>query len=218
MPAWDSNAYLRRLHRATLRAVLLCLAAVPAWLLLGAWLGDHDVWIVGGVIAGIFVLYAAWHLPALLDPRRHASFRALAAYGDPEQVAQALAVEIARGGQTVLGVTVGREWMLIPSFARLDAVRPADVMWTYPKVTTTRYYGVIPVNRRHDAIIVTRGRQYTVNGKEKTVHELIRTVHHAAPWAHVGYTDRLSVLFERRNRETTFGYVDSRREQMLAGG
>jgi hypothetical protein len=218
MPAWDSNAYLRRLHRTALRAVLVCLAGALAAALLGYWMDDRDVWIIFGIAGACALGYALWLSPALLDPRLHGSYRGLAAYGDPESVSQALAVEIARGAPQVLGVTLGREWIIIPSFTRLDAVRPADVMWMYPKVTTTRYYGVIPVNRRHDAVILTRRREFTVNGKEKTVKGLVIALHQVAPWAHAGYSDRLKVLFENRNRATTFGYVDARREQIVAGG
>lgn len=217
MPAWDSNAYLRRLHRTTLRAALLCLGGALGGVLFGFWVDDSDVWIVIGIAAACAAGYALWLAPVLLDPRRHRCFRDLSAYGDPEQVAHALAVELARGAPAMLGVTFGREWIIVPSFARLDAVRPADVMWTYPKVTTTRYYGVIPVNRRHDAVILTRRREFTVNGKEKAVKALVLALHQAAPWAHVGYSDRLKVLFEQRNRAATFGYVDARRSEMVAG-
>jgi hypothetical protein len=220
MSEWKSNTYLRRLHRLTLRTVLLCMAAAVGILALNTWGGDGQVPIAGVVAIAALMGYAFWLGQALWNPRRHAGYRALAAYGDPEKVARSVAAELDAGGDALLGLFLGSEWIVISTFTGLHAVRPADVMWIYPKVTERRAYGIITISRSHDAVILTRhrARPFRLRGSEANVQRLLAALRRVAPWAHAGYTDRESVLFERRNRATTFGYVDARRETMLAGG
>lgn len=219
MSEWKSNAYLRRLHRRTLVPVLICLAAAVGILALNTWGGDGQVPIPVVVAIAALLGYAGWLGRTLWDPRRHASYRALAAYGDPEKVARSVAAELDGGGHTLLGVFLGSEWIVVSTFTGLHAVRPADVMWIYRKVTESRTYG-ITIRSSYEAVILTRhrSRPFQQGGSEKNVQRLLGALQRAAPWAHAGYSERQSVLFERRNRATTFGYVDARREQILAGG
>jgi len=220
LSSWGSNLYLRRLHQTSVVAVLLFLVALPVIFLIFFRLVDHPVFrFGGGLLAVAAVVCAVGLAPALVDPRNHDSYRALAKYGDPEGVAQALAVEMVRGGHTSLGVVIGREYLVIPSITRLDGVRRTDVMWIYPRVTTTRYYGIIPGNRRHEAVILTRHREFTLLGlTKKKVDDLLRAVHHAAPWAQVGYTDELCELFSGDRRAFAFQQIDARREGMAVAG
>jgi hypothetical protein len=224
-----AQAFLGRIRRSAtrqsaVRLLFLLLFVALAALMWGVW-PMVAIFAIGAVVAAVKL---AGRLPSALDPRRDECFRALAAYGDPDQAAAEVGRALAGPAPRLLKVLVSPEWIVFPD---LTAVRPRDLMWLYRNQTTTvrKTYGMETGRSvTHSAIVVVRrldvGKgarvplKKEIAGTQDAVQGLLIGLSRAAPWAVSGYSKELEAAFGLAAYEKTFQQVDGRRATMQPAG
>lgn len=114
-----------------------------------------------------------------------------------------------------LGATFTPNWIVVPDTFRVNATHVVDTIWSYPKLTT-KFYFIVPVARKHSAVLLTRsGRRLEVTGaNEAEVLEWVRFVKQRAPWAQIGYDERLDrECYTEEGRSRLVAAVDARRSK-----
>jgi hypothetical protein len=135
-----------------------------------------------------------WRVAARQDPEAHPSVQALARYGAPQSVAEAIESEM-RGGEseTVGGhTTLTAHWLLYRTIYGFSVVSLAELVWLYEKVTTTKYMGVIPMGKRREAVLLDAKRKVVrIGGRKGVVESLLQQAGARAPWAAAGFSAQI---------------------------
>jgi hypothetical protein len=180
----------------------------------------------GGARFGLLCMaaLAAWSLWKLkqaverrADPLRHPSLRALAVYGDPRVVADAISAEIAAGNPRRQGASarLTRNWILIEDWFGFRAMATHDVAWIYKKVTK-HSVNFVPTGKSYAAVVHSqRGVTFEIAGNDAQTDEALREVYQRAPWALVGYEAAAVAAMQGARRAETIAHVAARRDEML---
>jgi hypothetical protein len=89
-------------------------------------------------------------------------------------------------------------------------------MWAYMKVTQHRTNG-IPTGKTYTALVWDRhGMCITINGREKTIRDMLEGILSRAPWAFGGYAADIEKTW-KANRAGFIGAVDQRRTSVPTG-
>lgn len=175
---------------------------------------DPGAWI-GGVVA------AALFLPALRNarkwlarrgaPERHPILLALARHGPVRETTLVIDAEAGQGARDLGGgATLTASWLLKRRLFGLTAVRPADVVWVYTRVTRHSLH-FVPVGKSFTVVVCDRhGSKLEVPGSETQTVTTLREVLGQAPWAFGGYTKDLEAVWKRQ-RAVMIQAVDARR-------
>lgn len=96
----------------------------------------------------------------------------------------------------------GREALLTPSWlvvsggSRFAVRRLEDLVWAYPKTTTTRLNWVIPIRRSHSVVFRSDGGpEAEAKCSKEGAAELLRLAAASCPWIVLGYSEELASLW-----------------------
>jgi len=136
----------------------------------------------------------------------------------------ALDPSIRRSGPILLPL-----WLVSIGGNTFSLLSSSDVVWVAPYVVTERFYGIIPLSKKHIVRVFGRARQVVaIEAPESSVQEVLKIFYQWAPWAVIGAdpamharfgTARtaLAQLFSKQpSRAALIAAIDKRREQFLA--
>lgn len=174
---------------------------------------------IAGIVSALALGWALWATSRAVTPAGHPALMYLAAMPGQSlaEASQAIAADIKARRTTKMrdGVqlTAGH---LVQSTALGFKVLPlADLLWTYPIVTTKKLYGVIPTGKSHSAAFFFVGKQMTLKGSEKQTMDAMRHVSYAAPWTLIGHSGDIEKAY-KKDRKNLIGFIQGRRMQSLA--
>src|SRR5262245_55655580 len=87
-------------------------------------------------------------------------------------------------------------WLVSVTQSSFSLLSASDVVWVTPYKVTRRLYSVIPISRSHQVHVVSRTRQsVALQVPQDRVGDVLRTLHHWAPWAVVGPDPTMEARF-----------------------
>lgn len=155
------------------------------------------------LLCGFNIGRASWGLGS---PALHPVARALARFGDPIQIAEAIDKEIATGPVLQVGkATVSSLWLLRPTVFGLLTCQLADIVWAYHLI----------LNGDSMAVVAQRnGKAFGIPLKKDVVPRLLTEIYTRVPWVQRGYD--LDTLKRWQKQKADFiAAVDQRRQQQL---
>ncbi len=149
------------------------------------------------------------------DPLKHPIMKKLGRFGDPQNVAQQIEMELVGEPVKVGGLRFTKTWMLQEMSSTLNATRFNDVVWAYKRITQHRTNG-IPTGKTYSALIYDRyGAIITINGKENVVDNTINEILRRAPGTVPGYSAEIQKMWNS-NRAGFIAHVDQKRREAVA--
>lgn len=151
-------------------------------------------------------------------PGRHPALVKLAATVDVPLTSMSRAIEADlqnRQDVRLSGYQLAGTHLLKTGGLTFDARSLGDLVWAYPEVTKKKIYYVIPAGTTHAAVLHFRKGQVTVNGTESNVQNAMRYVIARAPWALVGYDDKIAAAMKAHIAEV-HAAVDARKAHVAA--
>jgi hypothetical protein len=155
-----------------------------------------------------------------LRPRTNPLVRKLARYGDPVQVGAEINDEVSRpranGVRTTSKAVLTRHWLLEPGQYGLNIFRLSDIVWAYKVELKHRVY-FITANVTHSVELrFASGHSHMLAcDGEPAADETVMSIAQIAPWAFVGYSDKLEKLWNS-DRRTFLSSVEERRRNTPA--
>jgi hypothetical protein len=168
--------------------------------------------VVGALALVGFGVLAYIGLDRLQFPHKHPIHKALAHFGEPGLVADEIDRELAGARINTSGkLHLTDRWAVLRS-GGFKFTRYQDMVWAYPKVTTTRMYGVVPINRSTELIWWDRhGQNFALPVKQKDLEPLMAVFAERAPGIMLGYKKEIEQLWSQ-NRAQFIAAVDQRRQ------
>lgn len=168
---------------------------------------------------GAAVLWALWAVFRAARPAGHSALKRLAAMPGETlaDASRSISADI-RARRTAkmrdgVQLTSGH---LVQTSALTFNVRPlADLLWTYPIITTKKLYGFIPTGKTHSAAFYFGNGQITLKGSEPQTMAAMQHVSYVAPWTLIGHSADIEQAYKKQ-RQNLIGFVMGRREQSLA--
>jgi hypothetical protein len=165
-----------------------------------------------GAVVLLVSLFGLSRFASRSNPQNHPIMKRLAKFGDVEQVASQIDMEMGGDHPKVANTHFTRNWLLQATGSSLSATRFNDVMWVYKKITQHRTNG-IPTGKTYSALIWDRyGQCITINGKENVVNQVIEAALTRAPGAIGGYNTEIQNMWNK-NRAQFIATVDGRARQ-----
>ncbi len=84
---------------------------------------------------------------------------------------------------------------------QLDVFRLEDLVWAYPEIVQRKLAYVIPVSKRHLAVMYFREGVARVDGKQPVVKQVLEIVSACAPWAVIGYSAEMDRLWKAHKED-----------------
>jgi hypothetical protein len=170
---------------------------------------------IGLGVGGVIVLLAGFVLlrsfARVADPTKDAAYKALEHFGEPALVSHEIQQELDGLPRKEKGKLAMTDHWAVLRHGGLKFTRHRDVMWVYPKVTTTRAYGVIPVSKATELLWFDRyGQQFSMPINKKQLDPLMNEFAQRSPGVILGYNAELAGLWAK-NRAEFIAAVDSRR-------
>lgn len=166
------------------------------------------------------VLLALWNI--IKGVRRSTAFeahpvaRALARFGQPDQVAAAIAAEVQNDphGVKVGPIQITPSWLLRSTAYSLNVVHLSEIVWAYQKVTQ-HSYNFVPTGKTYAVVLKQRnGKALEMSIKKKAVEPVMEAIHSRAPWAIIGFSSELERAWNKE-RPVLIQAIDERRQQIL---
>lgn len=153
------------------------------------------------------------------DHQRSPIYRALKRYGDPNEIAPLLEIEVASNNITKYGsFALTPSWLLHRTFFTFTPFHLSDIVWVYKKRTQHSYDFVIPTGKSYAVIVRdTGGRKAEADlgrGKraQQSVGEFIAALCSRIPWVVAGYSDEIEKLYDK-DREAFLGTIAQRQQE-----
>jgi len=189
------------------------------------YLSNEPFRLAGYIMIGLALVFMFFLVRKAVPAWRH--FRAssdhplvarVASWGDPLGVA----VEVERdfsyprykGGD---GWRVGDKYLVQSKLFRFDVLRLQDLLWAYKKVTK-HSINLIPTGKTYQVILACYGGSAVIKGREKQVDEILVFAQQRVPWAVVGYTPEIAMLFKNKASEFASAVEERRSEWEHKGG
>jgi hypothetical protein len=166
---------------------------------------------VGGVVL-LLSLFGLSRFAGRSNPLNHPIMKRLAKFGDAEQVASQIDMEMSGDHPKAGNAHFTRSWLVQATGASLNATRFNDIMWVYKKITQHRTNG-IPTGKTYSVLIWDRyGQCITINAKENVINEVIDATLNRAPGAIGGFNKEIETMWNK-NRDQFITTVDGRARQ-----
>lgn len=172
---------------------------------------------VGVIVGAVALVVLLYTLFGMSDGKNHPVMRALARFGDPEQMAESVAQEMELDHTVVQKQThLTQRWLVYRRSSALDVTRFTDIAWIYSGVTQHRTNG-IPTGKTFKAFIWDRhGKKIEIQGKKEAhVVEILDAVAKRAPWAIMGYTKDIEQIWNK-DQAQILAAVDQRKQELKA--
>ena len=169
-----------------------------------------------GAIAGLaggFEL-TAW-VQQQQDIKSHPTFKKLSIYGQPEIIAQSIEQEINTSNVIVYkNPKITDAWLLHQAKHVLELGKLVDLVWIYFQTADSDFYGIIPLGTKYTVVCHDRhGDKIEIPKTKERVLTLIEQIHTRVPWAIVGHTDELELLWIK-DRADFIAVVDEARQNL----
>ncbi len=170
---------------------------------------------VAGALLALALLYLS--LSRSLNPYRHPIMKALARYGDPEQLSSAISMELMISHPQVgKSIHITPHWLVFSRGSSFQAAQLREVAWIYQSMTQHRTYGVNTRKTYAAKVWDQKGKPMTFAGKQDDVNAALQAIMQAAPWAVVGYKTELNKQW-RKQRDQFLAGVNQRRREIERG-
>lgn len=167
---------------------------------------------VAAVVLVLVAIGLGRYFGRVSDPAKHPIMKSLNRFGDANNVAQQIEMEMAQEPPKVGNMRMGRNWLIQATGSSMNATRYNDVMWAYKQITQHRTNG-IPTGKTFSAMIFDRhGSMMLVSGKEKLIDETLQEVARRAPGSVVGFSKEIQDMWKSKRAEFVAA-VDQRRQQ-----
>jgi hypothetical protein len=172
---------------------------------------------IGLVVAGLagafgfFMLFVG--LLRKFSPTSHPIFKYLSKFGDPASLATQINSEGALPHHRAGKVHFLQNWLVSNEFNSINAVPYEDMVWAYQAVTQHRTNGIKTGKSYVCKMLDRTGKETSISGKEAQVEEMLKAVLARAPWAIVGYDEKLTNLWKKQ-RNDFIAAVDARKANM----
>lgn len=156
-------------------------------------------------VAGLWIL--ALLLLRFVNPARHPVLRALAAYGDAEEVRRKIDMDFLGSTLRIGRLRLTHDWLVSLKFWSVDVAPVEDVVWAYKLVVRGSGASI-------QAVVCTRRRaRFGIIGKDDHVGAMLRVLNECVPWAVIGYDANLDNLWNT-DPGRFIAAVDERRRKM----
>ena len=157
---------------------------------------------------------AAW-VQQQRDIKSHPTFEKLSTYGQPEIIAQSIEQELNISNIIVYKNTkITDTWLLYQDKHVLALGKLVDLVWIYSQTASNDFYGIIPLGTKHTVVCHDRnGDKIEIPETKERVLTLIEQIHTRVPWAIVGHTDELELLW-MEDRADFIAVVDKDRQNL----
>lgn len=173
---------------------------------------------LGGAAMLLLGLYVVWlYLQRTTNPEKHPLMRALAQYGQPNDVAMQIDSELRSEpkGEIAGDLRLTANWLIHATTFNTVLMQSRDILWAYQKVTK-HYHNGIPTGKSYSTVIRdSRGQSAEVTGKKTTAPELVNTLQQRMPWIAAGFSKELEQLW-KSNRTEFVQAVEKRRANLAA--
>jgi hypothetical protein len=168
--------------------------------------------LIGGLAGGSEL--AAW-VQQQQDIKSHPTFKKLSTYGQPDIIAQSIDREINTSNVIVYKNTkITDTWLLHQHKHVLELGKLVDLVWIYFQTASRDIYGIIPLGTKYTVVCYDRnGDRVEITETKERVLTLIEQIHTRVPWAIVGYTDELELLWIK-DRANFIAMVDKDRQNL----
>ncbi|HYL22157.1 MAG TPA: DUF6709 family protein [Gemmatimonadales bacterium] len=153
------------------------------------------------------------------EPADHPLLKRVAKWGgDPRGVVVGVERDFRnprhKGGD---GWKLGDQYLVQSTFFKFNVLRLEDLLWAYKKVTR-HSVNLIPTGKTYQAILACYGGSAVIPGREKRVDEILAFAQARVPWAVLGYSPELAMLFRTKGSEFASAVEARRREWEHKGG
>jgi hypothetical protein len=167
-------------------------------------------------VAGVFLLllffYARPALARFQDPEKHPVMQKIRKWGDPIGISAELEREAENPTARKYGRSIlGEKYVIQRSYYTIDAARFEDLVWAYKKIVKKRH-NFIPVGTDYHAVMIFYGAAKEIQAKEKQVEEILQYASQRAPWAVIGFSDKLQELYKKQQADFCAAVEARRRE------
>ncbi len=162
-------------------------------------------------IFGFFALRSWMRLTGRVD---HPAVKRARAWGDLEVTS----ADVERDLQMAVkarsnGWTLTQNYAVKRKLMSFDLFRLENLVWAHKKSVKRRVYYVIPVGTGYAAELYFSDGNAEIDGKQKTVDELLALASERAPWAATGYSDELQRAY-KRSKDGFVAEVMKRKREM----
>ena len=177
-------------------------------------LGTAETYLVYTLLVlGVFgtIAWIGWR--RLSGKSVHPAVKRASGWGELHEVSARMAQEYQHATRLKM-----KRWRLTDNFLiqnslfHFEVFRLDDLIWAYPAVVTTRYGGVIPMGKSHSAAMHFLDGETKAGGKKKIVEQMLHAVQVRAPWALIGYSDKLNNVW-KSERQTFIDEVLKRKKE-----
>jgi hypothetical protein len=171
-------------------------------------------WALGGA-SGFLILLFLFARPALArfqDPETHPVMQRVRKWGDPISISAEVEREAENPApRKYSNCILGEKYVIDRSYYTVDICRFEDLIWAYKKIVKKRV-NLIPAGTDYHAVMIFYGASKEIQVKEKNVEEILRFAAERAPWAVIGFSDKLDELFEKQQGDFCAAVEARRRE------
>lgn len=167
---------------------------------------------VAGVFLLLLVLFARPALVRFQDPEKHPVMQRIHKWGDPIGISAELEREVENPVSKRFGSSIlSEKYVIQRSYYSIDVARFEDLVCVYKKIVKKRV-NFIPAGKDYHAVMIFYGASKEIQAKEKHVEEILQFASQRAPWAVVGYSDKLAELFKKQEGDFCAAVEARRRE------
>ena len=175
--------------------------------------------VLSAIVSGLAVLWALFAGYRAASPDGHAALQQLLKTSGETLAGASQSIEAdvkaRRGTKMKAGVQLTSGHLIQSSALTFNVLPLADLLWTYPIVTTKKLYGFIPTGKTHSAAFNFAGKSLTLQGSEQQTTAAMQHVARMAPWTLIGHSGELEKAYKKQRREL-IGFVQGRRQQVQA--
>lgn len=161
---------------------------------------DEPNWLFPGIGIALMLFSLFKIMTTLLwiqSPEKHPINRRLASYGNSNEVAADIEMELGQARQINKKIYITKNWLVYISGETVLFERLENIVWVYTHVVTKRIYYIIPVGKKYAVHVMSRtGVMLKIPTSGKDADELITAIREVNPKVIIGFSSDLETLWE----------------------